>query len=149
VLEGVEALAPYGFASVPPPGSEAIVLAPGGGRDGAFFIACGDRRYRLEGLAEGEVALFSDEGDALVFRRGNKVEIRTKALDVKSETFNVDAAKVSLGGDGGEVVALLTGALESIARSLVQVPGGAQPLAPANVELQPLIAKLKALKGVA
>jgi phage gp45-like len=149
VLEGVEALAPYGVASVPPPGSEAIVLAPGGGRDGAFVIACGDRRYRLEGLAEGEVALFSDEGDALVFRRGNKVEIRTKALDVKAEIFNVDAAKVSLGGDGGEVVSLLTEALESIARSLVQVPGGAQPLAPANVELQPLIAKLKALKGVA
>jgi hypothetical protein len=132
---------------VPPPGAEAIVLAPGGARDGAFVIACGDRRYRLQGLAEGEVALFSDEGDALIFRRGNKVEIRTKTFEVKAETFNVDAQRLSLGGSGGEVVSLLAEGLESIARSLVQVPGGAQPLAPANAELLPLIAKLKALKG--
>jgi phage baseplate assembly protein V len=146
VLESIEALTPYGFASVPSPGAEALVLAPGGGRDGAFVIACGDRRYRLEGLAQGEVAMHSDEGDAIVLRRGNRIEIKTKSFGVKSDIFNVDAKKVSLGGGGGELVSLLAQALESIARSTVQVPGGPQPLTPATAELLPLIAKLKALQ---
>lgn len=82
VRDGVEHFQHYGFTSRPLPKCEAIVLALGGDRSHAVIIASGDRRYRLQGLEEGEVALYTDEGDKIVMKRGNTIEIHTDELHV-------------------------------------------------------------------
>lgn len=62
VLDGVEHFQHYGLTSVPHPGAEGIALAIGGSTGHTVVINVDDRRYRLKGLAAGEVALYDDLG---------------------------------------------------------------------------------------
>lgn len=73
---GIEHFQPYGFATVPIPGAEGVLLAFGGHADHAVVIAVGDRRYRLRNLEAGEVALYTDEGDEIRIRRGGTIEVK-------------------------------------------------------------------------
>jgi phage baseplate assembly protein V len=71
----VERVQEYGFTSVPLPGAEAVLVFQGGNRDHGLIIAVDDRRYRLKGLQGGEVALYTDEGDSIILKRGRIVQI--------------------------------------------------------------------------
>lgn len=73
--DNVERLQEYGFTSHPHPNAECIVVFPGGKRDHGIVIAVEDRRYRLKGLAQGEVALYTDEGDYVWLKRGRNIEV--------------------------------------------------------------------------
>lgn len=75
VRDNVERFQNYGFTSHPHPEAEAIVVSIGGNRNHAVVIAVDDRRYRLKGLAAGEVALYTDEGDKIVLKRGGIIEV--------------------------------------------------------------------------
>jgi phage baseplate assembly protein V len=76
----------YGFTSRPLSGSEVIILNEG---NHIVAIATDDRRYRIF-LEAGEVALYTDEGDYIHFRRnreihvkgGEKVRIETPRLEI-------------------------------------------------------------------
>jgi len=71
----VERFQDYGFTSHPHKGAEAIALSVGGSRSHMVVIAVEDRRYRLAGLEEGEVAMYTDEGDKIVLKRGREIEV--------------------------------------------------------------------------
>jgi phage baseplate assembly protein V len=73
--DDVERFQNYGYTSHPHPGAEAIALSITGTRDHVVVIAVDDRRYRLKGLQEGEVAMYSDEGDTIVLKRGRVIEV--------------------------------------------------------------------------
>lgn len=99
-LGGVEHFQHYGFTSVPFPGCEGVIVCAGGSRDHALLIATGDRRYRLTGLAEGEVALHDDQGQF--------VHLKRDSIDVKANTvvniegtaeINLTAVLVTVTGD--------------------------------------------------
>ena len=75
VLDGVEHFEPYGFTSNPLPGFEGLLAALGGDRAHTVCVVAADRRYRLTGLSPGEVALFTDEGDYIHFKRGRIIEV--------------------------------------------------------------------------
>lgn len=75
VRDGVERFQEYGFTSNPHPEAEAIVVSLGGTRNRAAVIAVDDRRYRLKNLASGEVALYTDEGDKIHFKRGRVIDV--------------------------------------------------------------------------
>ena len=62
-LEGVERFQEYGFTSHPHPDAEVLLLAVGGMRQHSIAAAVADRRYRLRQLAQGEVAMFTDEDE--------------------------------------------------------------------------------------
>lgn len=85
VRDNVERFQEYGFTSHPLPGAEAVVVFAGGNRDHGLVIAVDDRRYRLKSLQQGEVAIYSDEGDTVILKRGKVVEVNT-------DTFRVNAA---------------------------------------------------------
>lgn len=96
----VEHLEPYGFTSAAHPGAEAIAMFVGGDRSHGVVITVADRRYRLKGLKNGEVALYSDEGDSIVLRRGNRVEVNTNHYVVNAKdkaTFNTPLLEVPNG----------------------------------------------------
>lgn len=75
VRDNAERFQQYGFTSHPLPGAEAVAVCAGGVRDHVLVIAVDDRRYRLRALQPGEVALYSDEGDKLVIKRGGTIEV--------------------------------------------------------------------------
>ena len=68
-LDACEHWQGYGLTVHPHPGAEALLLAAGGTRAMPLIIACADRRYRLTGLEQGEVALQDDQGQTIVLRR--------------------------------------------------------------------------------
>lgn len=71
--EGVEHLEPYGFTSAAQNGAEAVVLFPGGDRSHGMAVIVADRRYRLKGLARGEVAIYDDQGQSVTLTRAGIV----------------------------------------------------------------------------
>jgi len=93
----VERIQNYGLTSHPHPGAVAAVVFVGGNRDHGLAIAVDDRRYRLVGLAEGEVALYDDLGQV--------VHLKRKGISVHTSlNVLVSAGQVlRLEGDGVEI----------------------------------------------
>lgn len=83
----------YGFTSVPFPGAEGIVLFIGGNRSHPVVLGLDDRRYRKRDMEAGEVALYTDEGDYVHFKRGRIVEVKA------GEQCVVDAPLATFKGD--------------------------------------------------
>lgn len=75
----------YGFTSNAHPGAEGVAVFFGGDRSHGVVLCIADRRFRLKGLEPGEVALYTDEGDFLHFKRGRVIEVKTQTLRVTAE----------------------------------------------------------------
>jgi phage baseplate assembly protein V len=86
VLDGLERFQDYGFTSKPKVGAEALAIFFGGRRSNGAVIKVDDRRYRIKGLQDGEVAIYTDEGDKIVLKRGNKIEVTTNEFIVNAAT---------------------------------------------------------------
>lgn len=84
VKDDLEHFEPYGFTSHPKPGAEGVALFLGGDRSHGVVVCVSDRRFRLKELQPGEVAIYTDEGDTFVFKRGRIIELNTMTLKVKA-----------------------------------------------------------------
>ena len=82
VKDGIEHFEPYGFTANPHPGAEGIAAFFSGDRSHGVVLCIADRRFRLKELQPGEVALYTDEGDRLHFKRGRVLEVDTMTLRV-------------------------------------------------------------------
>ena len=99
VKDNVEHLEPYGFTACPLSGAEALAGFIGGDRSHGVVIVVADRRFRLQGLRPGEVALYTDEGDRIHFKRDRVLDIQTVTLNVKaSESVNFDTPLIKTTG---------------------------------------------------
>jgi len=110
----------YGFTSRPLSGAEAIIIKDG---NHIVMIASDDRRYRIA-LENGEVCLYTDEGDFIHFKRnkllhistGNKllvdatndIEINTKTAVVNASLkCQVNSPEINMGDDRAGVRRLI------------------------------------------
>lgn len=80
-----ELMQQYGFSSGPLPGAEFIAIPVGGNSKHTVVIASEDGRYRVK-VKDGEVSLYTDEGDYIHMKRGRLIEIETDTLVVKATT---------------------------------------------------------------
>jgi phage baseplate assembly protein V len=113
VRQRAERFQNFGFTSVPHAGAEAIALFPGGDRSAPIVIVVDDRRYRLKGLADGEVAMYNEHGDKVHFKQNRDIDVTTAAnvnvqavdVNVTCENATIDAsADVSVHADGNATV---------------------------------------------
>lgn len=65
----------FGFASVPMPGAEAVVVFPGGDRDHPLVVAVSDRRYRPRGGEPGTVTVYNHTGARVILTELGDIEI--------------------------------------------------------------------------
>lgn len=131
VKGNVEHFEPYGWTSHPHPGAEAVVAFLGGDRSHGVVLCAADRRYRLVGLEAGEVAIYSDEGDSVVLKRGRVVEVTT-------ETFRLNAKRCELNAPEGIVLnAELVSASGGIKAELDIVAGQTSVLGHRHKNVQP------------
>lgn len=64
-----------------------------------MVLVVADRRYRLKALAEGEVAIYTDEGDKIHFKRGRIIDIDTATLNIRaSSAVNIDTPTLTQSG---------------------------------------------------
>lgn len=90
--DDVERFQNYGFTSVPPEGSEAIVMAVGGRRDGLVAIAVEDKRCRPKGLSPGDVRVYHRDGKShITLKENGVIEITGEQLDFSGKTVNLTA----------------------------------------------------------
>lgn len=73
----------YGFTSGPLAGAEYIAIPVGGNSNHVVVVASEDARYRLS-VKDGEVAIYTDEGDHIHLKRGRLIEVVTDTLVVKA-----------------------------------------------------------------
>ncbi len=85
VIDNVKHIEPYGFTSCPKIGSECVVLNLNGFGSKPIAIVCGGREFRMKNLEQGEVALYTDEGDSLVFKRGGIIEATTTTFKINGD----------------------------------------------------------------
>lgn len=110
--DAVERFQNYGLTSHPHPDAEAMVVFPGGVRSHGIVLGVEDRRYRLKGLATGEVALYDDLGQVVHLTRDGIRIVSATAVTVEAPKVTVIADRVDLGGEGGAGVARIGDAVE-------------------------------------
>lgn len=84
--DGAEHFEPYGYTCNPLSGAEVLTAFLGGDRSHAVVLVASDRRYRIKELKPGEVAIYTDEGDKIHFKRGRIIDIETGTLNIKAST---------------------------------------------------------------
>lgn len=110
--DGVERFQNYGHTSNPHPGAEGIMVSIGGNQDHGIVIVVDDRRYRLTGLAEGEVAMYDDLGQKVHLTRSGMI-VNGGGLPVNVQ--NVSDLNVTTSG----VVTVKAGGL-AVAKGVIQ-----------------------------
>src|SRR5690606_5995713 len=103
--DDVEHFQTYGLTGRPKPGAAGIFLSVMGSRGDGVVIAVDDRRYRLRGLEEGEVALYDDLGQVVHLKRDGVRIASALKVTVEAPQVVVLSDDVNLGGTGGQRVA--------------------------------------------
>ena len=108
VKDGLEHFEPYGFTSNPLAGAEGIAAFIGGDRSHGVLLVVADRRYRIQGMAPGEVAIYTDEGAKIHLKRGRIIDIEADVINFKAATaVNFDTPAITQTGtitsDGDQV----------------------------------------------
>lgn len=75
VLDNMERLQPLGLTSVPMTDDEVIVLVLNGDREHAIAVQIGGSSRRPAGLAAGEVAVWRDDSNKVVFKANGDIEL--------------------------------------------------------------------------
>ncbi|MGY3873506.1 phage baseplate assembly protein V [Aeromonas dhakensis] len=78
--DDIERFQNYGHTSVPPVGSEAIVLGVGGARAGLVAIAVEDKSVRPKDLEEGDSCLYHLKGHRIVLGKDETATITAKTV---------------------------------------------------------------------
>lgn len=82
--DDVERFQNYGHTSVPPAGSEAIVLGIGGARAGLVAIAVEDKSVRPKDLEAGDNCLYHLEGHRIIQRQDGLLELEAKTVIINA-----------------------------------------------------------------
>ncbi|MCA8059478.1 phage baseplate assembly protein V [Burkholderia cepacia] len=93
----IELFQQYGMTSNPPAGAMAVVVPIGGRTSHGVVVATEHASFRIQGLQPGEVAIYTDEGDSIILRRGRIVDITTETLNITaSKEINMDTPSVNM-----------------------------------------------------
>ena len=98
-IDDVERLQNYGHTSVPPAGSEAIVLSVGGKRQHLVAIAVDNRATRLNGLKSGDSALYHQDGHYLLLTENGEAQLICQKLTVNADSVMFDALETHFTGN--------------------------------------------------
>lgn len=102
ILTNIERFHDYGFTGhAPANSSEGVIVFPMGNRENGICIKMDNREFRLKNLAQGEVALYTDEGDTIEMRRENNIIVNcsnkvtvnaTNEIEMNTDIMKVNAA---------------------------------------------------------
>lgn len=114
-LQDVELMQQFGFTSVPPANTQAVILPIGGKTTHGIVIATENGSFRVKNLQGGEVAVYDESGSSIVLKKGRLIEIDCDVLKIKAatkvdissplvETDQVFTAQGQINGNGGMAV---------------------------------------------
>lgn len=95
VVANAEHFEQYGFTSCPLEGAEHVSGFPGGDRSHPIVLVVADRRYRLQGLASGDAALYDYRGQSVVLT-AQGIVVNALNYTVHTGEFTVNATKYTV-----------------------------------------------------
>lgn len=112
VRDNTPRLAEFGFSSMPPDGSDLIVLFVGGDRSNGVIIASGHIASRPQNLAPGESKLYCQDGKYVHMTAAGGIVIEAKGQPVtvnNASTVTINASSDVTVNVGGNLTANVTG----------------------------------------
>lgn len=91
-LQDVELMQDFGFTSVPPAGTEAVIIPIGGKTTHGIVIATEHSSFRVKGLADGEVAVYDESGSTIILRKGRLIEVDCDTFKINCKAYHVTAS---------------------------------------------------------
>jgi phage baseplate assembly protein V len=91
VFNEVERWQQYGHTSVPPAGSEQLVVAIGGNRANLAIVCAEDKSVRLNNLQSGDSALYHLEGHFLKLTANGVIEGIAETLHIQVKQVTIEA----------------------------------------------------------
>lgn len=83
-LQDVELMQQFGFTSVPPANTQAVILPIGGQTTHGIVIATENGSFRVKNLEGGEVAVYDESGSSIVLKKGRLIEIDCDVLKINA-----------------------------------------------------------------
>ncbi|GKX57608.1 Mu-like prophage FluMu protein gp45 [Leminorella grimontii] len=96
--DDVERFQNYGHSSVPPAGSEAIVLSVGGMRQQLVAVVVDNKGTRLNAGKPGDSALYHMEGHYFLLTEEGEVRLKCKRYIIEAEEVVIDAPETRMTG---------------------------------------------------
>ncbi|MDO9986251.1 phage baseplate assembly protein V [Glaesserella parasuis] len=90
-LQDVELMQHFGLTSVPPAGTQAVVIPLGGKTTHGIIIATENGSFRVKGLKNGETAIYDASGSTIILKNGRLIEVDCDVFKVKCKSYEVDA----------------------------------------------------------
>lgn len=114
-LQDVELMQQFGLTSVPPAGTQVVVLPMGGETTHSIVIATENGSVRVKNLKSGETAVYDESGSTIILKQGRLIEIDCDILKITAstkveissplvETDRVLTAQGQINGNGGMAV---------------------------------------------
>lgn len=91
-LQDVELMQHFGLTSVPPAGTQAVVIPLGGKTTHGIIVATENGSFRVKGLKNGETAIYDASGSTIILKNGRLVEIDCDTLKINCQTYEVSAS---------------------------------------------------------
>lgn len=136
VHDNLPRLAEFGFTSMPPPGSDAVLAFLQGNRSSGIVIATGNQTFRLKNLATGEVALYDAFGKYVkLSQTGIVVEAAGQSVTVNdASTVTVNATtSVTINSPATKITGTLEVDGAVVMKSTVEADGAVTMKSTANV----------------
>ena len=114
-LQDVELMQQFGLTSVPPAGTQVVVLPMGGETTHSIVIATENGSFRVKNLKSGETAVYDESGSTIILKQGRLIEIDCDILKITAttkfeisspivETDRVFTAQGQINGNGGMAI---------------------------------------------
>ncbi|WP_265410858.1 phage baseplate assembly protein V [Actinobacillus pleuropneumoniae] len=82
----------FGFTSVPPSGTQAVIIPLGGKTSHGVIVATENGSFRIKGLQNGETAIYDASGSSIILKNGKLIEIACDTLKINCQTYEVSAS---------------------------------------------------------
>ena len=127
VLDRVEHMQPFGFASHPLPGAEAVIVSVGGSRNHPLAVVIADRRHR-PACAAGETVIHNSTTGQTITLSAAGVTVKTPGLfRVEAESVEIHATEFVKLDAGGAGVTYRPSVTEDWREGLPTVPSPPSP----------------------
>lgn len=99
-IRDLELMQHFGFTSVPPAGTQAVVIPLGGKTTHGIIVATENGSFRVKNLKNGEVAIYDSSGSTIILKNNRVIDVECDAYNVKCKTYQVTASEgATINGD--------------------------------------------------
>lgn len=100
-LQDVEFMQQFGLTSVPPTGTQVVVLPMGGKTTHSIVIATENGSFRVKNLKGGEVAVYDQSGSTIILKQGRLIEVDCDIFKLNCKSYQLNCQTCQTTASGG------------------------------------------------